>query len=98
MSERFRQNKNAGDGIGLERSTDGGETWERVGYINTGANGSTARLARNTVYSLNYLAGLMERQCPATLGLDRCGDCNEEDEEDEEDECARCWEEALNNA
>lgn len=95
MTEKFRQNTNAGDGIGIERSTDEGKTWAQVGYINTGAGGSTARLARNVVVALNHLAKLMDGHCPATLGLEQYGDCSADAGSGE---CNECWEEALDNA
>jgi len=44
MDEQFRLNLNAGDGIGIERSTDG-ENWSQDIYVNTGAVGSTSKLA-----------------------------------------------------
>jgi hypothetical protein len=95
MTEKFSQNTDDGDGAGIERSTDNGKTWERVGYINTGAGGSTARLARNVVVALNHLSKLMGGHCPATLGLEQHGDCSAKAFSGE---CERCWEEALDNA
>ena len=53
MHTLLRLNQCAGDGIGIERSVDNGETWNQDGYINTGATHSTVKLGQEIVKAVN---------------------------------------------
>ncbi len=63
MKEQFRLNINAGDGIGIERSTNG-ENWAQDIYINTGAVGSTAKLTVKLLYLLEDFENRSMDECP----------------------------------
>lgn len=93
--EKFKLNTSAGDGVGIERSIDDGATWTQVAYVNTGAGGSTATLARDIVVMMNILADHRLNHCPGTFGLYQPMDCTENSEGGYTEECDNCWGNAL---
>jgi hypothetical protein len=56
----LRLNMCAGDGVGIERSIDNGETWNQDVYINTGASVSTVKLGEGIIKAVNCHCKLLE--------------------------------------
>jgi len=63
MKSLLRRDLLAGDGVGIERSTDDGKYWEKIGHINTGATGSTLQVSQDIVDRYNNTENANIKKC-----------------------------------